>query len=79
MIKTIALRAGAMPQDVKLSPDGRTFYVADMASDGVWLIDAHTHEPRALPAHRAGARTASIRAATPSACSSPTAARARSR
>ena len=30
--KTIALRAGAMPQDVKLSPDGRTFYVADMAS-----------------------------------------------
>ena len=31
-----------MPQDVKLSPDGRTFYVADMASGGVWLIDAHT-------------------------------------
>jgi DNA-binding beta-propeller fold protein YncE len=40
VIKTIPLRAGAMPQDVKLSPDGRTFYVADMASDGVWLIDA---------------------------------------
>jgi YVTN family beta-propeller protein len=31
-----------MPQDVKLSPDGRTFYVADMASNGVWLIDART-------------------------------------
>ena len=31
-----------MPQDVKLSPDGRTFYVADMASGGVWLIDART-------------------------------------
>jgi DNA-binding beta-propeller fold protein YncE len=30
-----------MPQDVKLSPDGRTFYVADMAGGGVWLIDAH--------------------------------------
>jgi DNA-binding beta-propeller fold protein YncE len=30
----------AMPQDVKLSPDGRTFYVADMASNGVWLVDA---------------------------------------
>jgi DNA-binding beta-propeller fold protein YncE len=29
-----------MPQDVKLSPDGRTFYVADMASNGVWLVDA---------------------------------------
>ena len=39
-VKTIALRAGAMPQDVKLSPDGRTFYVADMAFNGVWLIDA---------------------------------------
>jgi len=24
---------------VKLAPDGRTFYVADMASNGVWLID----------------------------------------
>jgi YVTN family beta-propeller protein len=41
VLKTIPLRAGAMPQDVKLSPDGRTFYVADMASNGVWLIDAH--------------------------------------
>ena len=40
VVRTIALRPGAMPQDVKLSPDGRTFYVADMASGGVWLIDA---------------------------------------
>jgi DNA-binding beta-propeller fold protein YncE len=40
-VKTIELKPGAMPQDVKLSPDGRTFYVADMASGGVWLIDAH--------------------------------------
>lgn len=39
---SIDLRAGAMPQDVKISPDGRTFYVADMASGGVWLIDART-------------------------------------
>ena len=28
-----------MPQDVKLSPDGSTFYVADMAVAGVWQID----------------------------------------
>ncbi len=42
VVKGIDLRAGAMPQDVKLSPDGRTFYVADMASNGVWLIDAHS-------------------------------------
>jgi YVTN family beta-propeller protein len=42
VIRTVALRRGAMPQDVKLSPDGRTFYVADMMTGGVWLIDAHT-------------------------------------
>jgi DNA-binding beta-propeller fold protein YncE len=42
VVRTIDLRAGGMPQDVKLSPDGRTFYVADMMSGGVWLIDAHT-------------------------------------
>ena len=48
------LRPGAMPQDVKLSPDGRTFYVADMASGGVWLIDAHTLREDPLPADRHG-------------------------
>jgi DNA-binding beta-propeller fold protein YncE len=40
VLRTLDLRASAMPQDVKLSPDGRTFYVADMASNGVWLVDA---------------------------------------
>lgn len=40
VVKTIELMPGAKPQDVKLSPDGRTFYVADMMSNGVWLIDA---------------------------------------
>jgi YVTN family beta-propeller protein len=29
-----------MPQDVKLSPDGRIYYIADMMSDGVWLFAA---------------------------------------
>jgi YVTN family beta-propeller protein len=38
VLRTIELRPGAMPQDVKLSPDGKTFYVADMASNGVWLL-----------------------------------------
>jgi DNA-binding beta-propeller fold protein YncE len=38
VVRSIALRPGAMPQDVKLSPDGRVFYVADMASGGVWLV-----------------------------------------
>ena len=29
-----------MPQDVKISPDGSTFYIADMMSDGVWTMPA---------------------------------------
>jgi DNA-binding beta-propeller fold protein YncE len=28
-----------MPQDIKLSPDGRLFYVADMMANGLWTID----------------------------------------
>ncbi|MGZ4292531.1 MAG: YncE family protein, partial [Gaiellaceae bacterium] len=31
-----------MPQDVKLSPDGRVFYVADMVSNGVWVVGARS-------------------------------------
>jgi YVTN family beta-propeller protein len=42
VVGTLDLKSGAMPQDVKLSPDGRVFYVADMMSNGVWLIDART-------------------------------------
>ncbi|MEV6314641.1 hypothetical protein [Streptomyces sp. NPDC051776] len=30
---------GAMPQDVKISPDGRTWYVADMMAHGVWVLN----------------------------------------
>ena len=28
-----------MPQDIRISPDGKIFYVADMKTDGVFLID----------------------------------------
>jgi DNA-binding beta-propeller fold protein YncE len=42
VVDSLSLKPGAMPQDVKLSPDGRVFYVADMMSGGVWLIDAHS-------------------------------------
>jgi YVTN family beta-propeller protein len=31
--------AGAMPQDVKISPDGRLFYIADMVANGLWILD----------------------------------------
>jgi DNA-binding beta-propeller fold protein YncE len=48
VVGVVALTAGAMPQDVKLSPDGRVFYIADMASNGVWMIDAHSFEKRGL-------------------------------
>ena len=38
----LTLRSGAAPQDVKLSPDGAVFYVADLSSNGVWLVDGNT-------------------------------------
>jgi YVTN family beta-propeller protein len=34
--------AMTMPQDVKLSTDGRVFYVADMMRNGLWVVDANT-------------------------------------
>ncbi|GGL04781.1 hypothetical protein Sme01_65570 [Sphaerisporangium melleum] len=45
----------SMPQDVKLSPDGETFYVADMAKGGVWLVDAERFKVRRFVATGAGA------------------------
>jgi YVTN family beta-propeller protein len=45
----------SMPQDVKLSPDGRTYFVADMARGGIWLIDASTLRVRSFKATGAGA------------------------
>jgi YVTN family beta-propeller protein len=30
----------SMPQDVRLSANGKIFYVADMAANGIWLINA---------------------------------------
>ena len=38
----IAKGVSCMPQDVRLTPDGRTFLAADMLRNGVWLIDAST-------------------------------------
>jgi YVTN family beta-propeller protein len=40
VVGTLDLPGRGMPQDVKLSPDGKVFYVADMKADGVHLIDA---------------------------------------
>jgi len=35
----LKLSKGRMPQDIRVSPDGKTFYVADMMADGVFLVD----------------------------------------
>lgn len=52
----IAASASAMPQDVRLSPDGRFFMVADMLRNGVWFVDVATQSvhhfvPMGLGAH----------------------------
>jgi YVTN family beta-propeller protein len=39
VIGILDLAAHGMPQDVKTSPDGKVFYVADMMSNGIWLVD----------------------------------------
>ena len=35
----LKLSKGGMPQDVRISPDGKVFYVADMMADGVFVVD----------------------------------------
>ena len=35
----LKLSRGGMPQDIRISPDGAVFYVADMHADGVHVID----------------------------------------
>jgi YVTN family beta-propeller protein len=41
VVGTLNLPDGSigMPQDVKLSPDGKVFYVADMHAGGLWKVD----------------------------------------
>jgi len=53
---SLEVGASAMPQDVRLSPDGRWFLAADMLRNGVWVINASTMEfdrfiPTGLGAH----------------------------
>ena len=39
VVDQIHLSNTAMPQDVRITPDGSKFYVADMQSGGVWVLD----------------------------------------
>jgi YVTN family beta-propeller protein len=34
-----AFCGSGMPQDVRISPDGKVFYVADMMANGLWTVD----------------------------------------
>ncbi len=36
----LKLSKGGMPQDVRISPDGKVFFVADMKAEGVFVVDA---------------------------------------
>lgn len=52
----LVMGATAMPQDVRLTPDGKWFMAADMLRNGVWFVDAHTFKldhfvPTELGAH----------------------------
>ncbi|WP_280265107.1 beta-propeller fold lactonase family protein [Nocardia wallacei] len=58
LVRMIDLPGGreGMPQDVKLSPDGSTFFIADMMADGMYTVDAKTfdvtgHIPTGKGAH----------------------------
>ncbi len=35
----LKLSKRSMPQDIRVSPDGKVFYVADMKADGVFMVD----------------------------------------
>jgi YVTN family beta-propeller protein len=48
-------RRFAIPQDVRASPDGRTFYVADLAAGGVWEVDPNAFKVRGFIRTGAGA------------------------
>jgi YVTN family beta-propeller protein len=56
VLGTLELKSSmGMPQDVKLSPDGRVFYVADMMAGGVWLVDGARLRPLGFVRTGAGA------------------------
>ena len=39
VLGSLRLSKGGMPQDIRVSPDGKIFYVADMKADGIFVID----------------------------------------
>lgn len=56
LVSALVLSKPGMPQDIRLSPDGKTFYVTDMFNAGVFTIDAATFKetgfiPTGIGAH----------------------------
>ncbi len=39
VVDRLSLSRGGMPQDIRIAPDGKVFYVADMMADGVFVVD----------------------------------------
>src|SRR6516164_2446996 len=39
LVETLPLTPGHMPQDIRVAPDGKIFFVADLVGDGVMVID----------------------------------------
>jgi YVTN family beta-propeller protein len=39
VVGTLKLSAGRMPQDIRVSPDGKLFYIADMKAGGLLVVD----------------------------------------
>jgi YVTN family beta-propeller protein len=53
VVGVLGLPGGGKPQDVKISPDGRTWYVADMDRNGLWVLDGDNFKVlRFLPTGR---------------------------
>ena len=48
VLSELTLPGGGMPQDVKMAPNGREFYIADMMRDGVWVLDGDTFRIKRL-------------------------------
>jgi YVTN family beta-propeller protein len=55
VIGALRLPAGAKPQDVRLSPNGHAFFVADMTRGGVYTVDGNAFRVTGFIATGAGA------------------------
>ncbi|BCJ47622.1 hypothetical protein GCM10010168_19800 [Actinoplanes ianthinogenes] len=55
VVARLHLSGHAMPQDIKIAPDGRTWYVADMQTSGLWIVDGERLAVRTFVPTGAGA------------------------